>query len=322
MGRTGHHESHDEGEAPAKKRIDLSVSQVAGAGAATLTAATAASYLNVYGTVIGAAVIAVLSTVASPLLQHWFSRSGEQAKHLAERAVGVTVVAAPVPPPDADEGAADATRTMAIARVAVETDGAEPGDTDPTRTMALPTVTEDGEGEAAKRPTKLGWRAVLIPAIVVFTLVMLVILAFELFTGRSMTAWMNGYDEPTAPSILGGGTSAPPAQEEEPETPETTVDVPEDADGRTEGTTGGPENTGATEGTDGTGETGTEEGAGDGQLPVTPTPDPGDTGNGDTGTGGETTEPTPPAEGEGGTSEGTAPDGEAPTADDSPGTNP
>ncbi|MEV2277254.1 hypothetical protein AB0I72_16885 [Nocardiopsis sp. NPDC049922] len=308
MGRTGHHEADDEEEdRTPRKRIDLSVSQVAGAGAATLTAATAASYLNVYGTVIGAAVIAVLSTVASPLLQHWFSRSGEQARHLAERAVGATTgAAAPVAPAEAATDS-DAARTAALPHVAGGAD-----DVAATRTMALPTTEDDGgapaEGSpAGERPARRSWKAVLVPAVIVFTLVMLVILAFELLTGRSMTAWMHGQDEPTAPSLLGGGTSAPPAQEEDAEAPEVTVDVPE--------STGEQTDTPADEGAEGTGGTGTD--GGTGQDPVTPTPDPGETGDEDTGDDGGTTEPTPPDDG-GGEPE-TDPDGERPVDDSTAG---
>ncbi|GAB2523399.1 ICP22 family protein [Nocardiopsis aegyptia] len=203
MGRTGHDGDHGdqgtgEGGGEAGKRIDLSLSQVAGAGAATLTAATAASYLNVYGTVIGAAVIAILSTVASPLLQHWFSRGGEQARQLAGRVRAGDAAPAAASSTRAARGAAvpvDATRTMALPVVG---DGPGPGGPDGRHGQDGP----DGTGTPARpRPT---WRGVVIPAVVVFVLVMLVILAFELLTGRSLTAWTNGVDEQTSPSLLGG----------------------------------------------------------------------------------------------------------------------
>ncbi|MFI6578197.1 hypothetical protein ACIBFB_20615 [Nocardiopsis sp. NPDC050513] len=278
MGRTGHRAADAERDRTPGKRIDLSVSQVAGAGAATLTAATAASYLNVYGTVVGAAVIAVLSTVASPLLQHWFSRGGEQARHLAERAVGSSAVAAEAPAATAETGT----------------------DPDATRTMALPTAEDDGGPSGGERPARRGWKAVLVPAVIVFTLVMLVILAFELLTGRSMSAWTHGRDEPTAPSLLGGGTSAPPAQEEDAATPEVAVDVPEGA--------GEQSDAPADEGSDAAG---TDGGAGEEQ--VTPTPDPDETEDGGD-DGGGTVEPAPPVDG--GEPE-TDPNGERP-ADDPP----
>lgn len=235
------------GEDGKGKRIDLSVAQVVGAGMATLTAATAASYLNVYGTVIGTAVMAVLSTSATPVIQHWITRSGERAKGLAEKAKNphaVPFAERPEPANERDDLGAtaafrapevfqdpeDATRTMAMPSLGRDLPGRTlahgfGNPADPTRphdpvpgepTELLPSVgPRDHSGTAASETTgeegvrpKRGLRAVLIPAGVVFVLVMLVILAFELFTGRSLTAWTQGQDEPTSPSLL-GGQSAP-----------------------------------------------------------------------------------------------------------------
>lgn len=239
------------------KRIDLSMAQVVGAGMATLTAATAASYLNVYGTVIGTAVMAVLSTSATPVIQHWITRSGERAKGLAGKArqphaapfterpepanerddLGAT---AAFRVPDVFQDPEDATRTMAMPSLGRDL----PGQTlahgfgnpaDPTRphdpvpgepTELLPSVgprdhsdtaASDRTGEEGTRP-KRGRRAVLIPAGAVFVLVMLVILAFELLTGRSLTAWTQGQDEPTSPSLLGGQSAPARTGEDDEET--------------------------------------------------------------------------------------------------------
>lgn len=268
MGRTEHHGEPDaeEGGDTGKKRIDLSLSQVAGAGAATLAAATAASYLNVYGTVVGAAVMATLSTVVSPFLQHWFSRGGDQARQFAEKAVGHTELAGtgshragthPMDPPGTGPVPGlpptgpipglpeepDATRTMAMPVLGADAlieqvppAGQAPGADATVRMPAVPTgLTDpagptgregfgdsdgpvdpaDPDGTPGQDPARRGWRAYAVPAAVVFGLAMLVILLFELFTGRSLTAWTQGQDEPTSPTLLGGGTSAPPAQEED-----------------------------------------------------------------------------------------------------------
>ncbi|MFL1431991.1 MULTISPECIES: hypothetical protein [unclassified Nocardiopsis] len=260
MGRTEHHggPEAEEGEDTGKKRIDLSLSQVAGAGAATLAAATAASYLNVYGTVIGAAVMATLSTVVSPFLQHWFSRGGDQARQLAEKAVGHTEPAGtgshrtgthPMDPPGTGPVPGlpptgpipglpeepDATRTMAMPVLGADalteqgpSAGQAPGADATVRMSAVPEDFDDFDGPAGpadpdgpsdpdgapgQDPARRGWRAYAVPAAVVFGLAMLVILLFELFTGRSLTAWTQGQDEPTSPTLFGGGTSGPPAQE-------------------------------------------------------------------------------------------------------------
>ncbi|WP_150245953.1 ICP22 family protein [Nocardiopsis quinghaiensis] len=277
MGRTGHHDDHEEegAEEGGRKRIDLTASQVAGAAGATLAAATAASYLNVYGTVIGAAGMAALSTLVSPLLQHWFSRSGEQARQLAGRAragghAGAPVPNAPgAPVAPAPEGVfgtgplcevteagslpedSDATRVMALPPLegaagthadvpgaTARTSVADPDDPDPDD----PDADGPGDGSRPRRGgRRRGWRSAMVPAVVVFVLAMLVILAFELFTGRSLTSWTRGTDEATAPTLFGGTTSAPPAEESGSEDPATTGEAPEGSDPRGEdGTSGVP----------------------------------------------------------------------------------
>jgi hypothetical protein len=332
MGRTAHHDDQEEGEEDAKggKRFDLSVSQVAGAGAATLAAATAASYLNVYGTVIGAAVMAALSTLVSPLLQHWFSRGGEQARQLAGRASGPRGAAAvphapgapvaPPPegisetallrqvsgtgtePPSRGEEDADATRTMALPAL----DGRTRTPADPGATARTPAVgpwppgadgsgdhggSDDEAGGAGEREggRRRGWRSLVIPAAAVFALVMLVILVFELFTGRSLTSWTQGSEEPSAPTLFGGSTSAPPAEEDAPEDQGTGEDAPDPSFGDQEQErvpgTGQP--------TEPAPETGAPEDGGTGEGGGTEEEAPG-------GTGG-TTEPTGPPEDGGGT---------------------
>ncbi|PDP84361.1 hypothetical protein CQJ94_27165 [Glycomyces fuscus] len=330
MGRTAHHDDQSEGEEGGRKKFDLSVSQVAGAGAATLAAATAASYLNVYGTVIGAAGMAALSTLVSPLLQHWFSRGGEQARQLAGRASGhngVPVVpdapGAPVAPPP--EGISETALLRQVSGTGTLPPAHGDGDSDATRTMALPALDgrtatpADPVGATARFPApgpgdtgpgdpggpgdsggeggrRRGWRSLVIPATAVFVLVMLVILVFELFTGRSLTSWTQGSEESSSPTLFGGTTSAPPAEEDEPEYPGTGDDTSDPSVGRQQ-----------------------EEGPGTDQPtapdPGADTPEGGGTGDGGVteedapeGTGG-TTEPTAPPEGDGGTQN---PGGQAP----------
>ena len=258
-------EVEEEGKDGKRKRIDLSVSQVVGAGMATLTAATAASYLNVYGTVIGTAVMAVLSTSAAPVIQHWMTRSGEQAKVLAEKAgkqPGAKALVDSGSNAKTESGTAKAVLDPDATGVADTGDHTDPyglpadGD-DATRTMAMPVVGRDLPGQTvahgfgnpeepkddpdgtAERP-KRGWRTAALSAAAVFTLVMLVILAFELLTGRSLTAWTQGQEEHTSPSLLGGNSA--PAQVEE-EAPEPTQD--EQPEGRTDTGTQEPRDPGA-----------------------------------------------------------------------------
>lgn len=279
MGRTGHQGHEEEEGEGTKKRIDLSVSQVAGAGAATLAAATAASYLNVYGTIIGTAVMAVLSTLVSPLLQHWFSRGGEQARSLAGRAVGQGGPQAPHAPGAAVAPAPENVSETALLR---QVSGRGTDEADATRTMALPvqdgsddtrgdTTAHGAEADSADADSprvrlgpwwkKRGWRSLVVPAVAVFVLVMLVILVFELFTGRSLTSWTRGEDQVTSPTLFGGTTSAPPASElDAPATTEEEPDAPTGQQG--EEVPGTEEPSGPGPGTEG--DEGTRGGAPDG----------------------------------------------------------
>ncbi|AOR31662.1 hypothetical protein BFF78_11895 [Streptomyces fodineus] len=71
-----------------RKRIDLSVPQVAGSALAAVVAAKLASYFGVYGTILGAGVVSAVATCGGTLFQHFFKRTGEQFKE-------VTVAARP-----------------------------------------------------------------------------------------------------------------------------------------------------------------------------------------------------------------------------------
>ncbi|MFD8796995.1 hypothetical protein ACFV1T_40655, partial [Streptomyces vinaceus] len=61
-----------------KKRLDLSVAQIAGSSLATVAAALLASQLGVYGTILGAGVVVVGETAGGPLQQNIVNRNREQ----------------------------------------------------------------------------------------------------------------------------------------------------------------------------------------------------------------------------------------------------
>ncbi|WOX13117.1 hypothetical protein [Streptomyces sp. N50] len=63
-----------------KKRIDLSVPQVAGSAVAAVVAAKLASYFGVYGTILGAGVVSAIATSGGTVFQHFFSRTGAQLR--------------------------------------------------------------------------------------------------------------------------------------------------------------------------------------------------------------------------------------------------
>lgn len=63
-----------------RKRMDLSVPQVAGSALAAVVAAKLASYFGVYGTILGAGVVSVVATCGGTVFQHFFKRTGEQLR--------------------------------------------------------------------------------------------------------------------------------------------------------------------------------------------------------------------------------------------------
>ncbi|MFE9679015.1 hypothetical protein ACFYO5_33705 [Streptomyces sp. NPDC006259] len=69
--------------AEGRKRIDLSLPQVAGGAVAAVVAARLASYFGVYGTILGAGVVSVVATCGGTVFQHFLSRTGEQFREAA-----------------------------------------------------------------------------------------------------------------------------------------------------------------------------------------------------------------------------------------------
>ncbi|WP_043614172.1 DUF4179 domain-containing protein [Nonomuraea candida] len=63
-----------------QRKFELSMPQILGGALAAVTAAVAASYLGVAGTVIGAAVVSVASTVATAVYTHYLKQTGERVK--------------------------------------------------------------------------------------------------------------------------------------------------------------------------------------------------------------------------------------------------
>lgn len=69
-----------------KKRLDLSVPQVAGGAVAAVVAAKLASYFGVYGTMLGAGLVSVVATCGGTVFQHFFKRTGEQIRDVTVQA--------------------------------------------------------------------------------------------------------------------------------------------------------------------------------------------------------------------------------------------
>lgn len=235
-------------EGATARRIELSVPQVAGSVLATVAAAVLASQLGVYGTILGAGVVSVVATCGGPVLQHLFSRTGEQ---LREAAV----------PGRAGRGAADP--------------GAAPAGEGPP---------VEGEfGAPSTYGTRMrGWKRPLAAAAVVFGVAMAAVTVYEVAAGQDLA----GRDGTTVGSVLrgggGGGTGGGTGDTDD--GPRTTPSDRSSPDGTGEngggdGTTGGEgsgDRPGTGEDTPGAGEgtEGTDDGTTPGGGSADPRPDP------------------------------------------------
>ncbi|WP_329024297.1 hypothetical protein [Streptomyces sp. NBC_00690] len=158
-----------------ERRLDLSVPQVAGSALAAVTAAVLASRLGVYGTIIGAGVVSVVATCGGSVLQHFFSRTGEQlrevtvqARPMSRKAPGRTATSEPVP---------DRTGWTS----------ARPGEFTSATT----------HGSRVR-----GWKRPLIAAAVVFGVAMGGVTAYEVASGSELS----GGKGTTVGSVVGGST--------------------------------------------------------------------------------------------------------------------
>ena len=194
---------------PDKKRIDLSLTQVAGSGAAALVAAYLASFLGVYGTILGAAVVSVLATTGGAIFQHVFRRTGEQLRD------ATAPLARPqnrrTPPAD------DATRVLpAYTRTRAHDPAAVAPTAEPDTALLMPRLPHDESfNESTLHGTRWrGWRRSLLTAAAVFAVAMAVFTGIELATGTSLSHTAVGQ------AVQGGGArQAPSVPSRQPSTP-------------------------------------------------------------------------------------------------------
>ncbi|MGW5461291.1 hypothetical protein [Streptomyces sp. NPDC003996] len=171
-----------------RKRIDLSVAQVAGSALAAVVAARLASYFGVYGTILGAGVVSVVATCGGTLFQHFFKRTGEQLRE-----------------------------ATAVARPREATVAARPGE-------QLPWAPgEFTEGTVYRARVKSRRRPV-VAAAVVFGVTMAGITTYELASGNSFSGGTGTTvsDAVTGRGSSSAGTSGSPAKSDEAPVPSGT----------------------------------------------------------------------------------------------------
>ena len=169
------------GAAAEKRSGGLSVTQVCGGALAAVTAAVAASFLGVAGTLVGAAVGSVISTIAATLYSTSLNRAAKVSRTLG---VKQTVVPAPTPAAPGEEQPAMPAGEPAAAR---------PADV-------------QGTGSVGSVWQRIHWRPVLLAAAGVFVAALAVISISELALGHPIA---NARESGTTLSNLGGSASDP-----------------------------------------------------------------------------------------------------------------
>lgn len=280
----------DKGESeakPKKKRLELSLAQVAGSALAAVVAALLAGKLGVYGTVLGAGVVSVVATSGGTIFQHLFKRTGEQLRVATTQAARPTLRQVPVrdagravrrlepdATPDADRtqllGQVDATRMMPAA--------------DATRGLPAEDATQllRGAGRTPEHSThagaygdphagaysdeqidglsdeyttgtthgtrlRWGWKRPLLAAAAVFALAMGTVTAVELVSDKSADGAKNST---TFSQLVSGGGKSEKKQER---TPSENPDPGRSHEGDREPGKGGGDNSSPDSGTSGQG---------------------------------------------------------------------
>lgn len=172
----------EEGGKDERRRIDLSVAQVAASALAAVVGALLASELGVYGTIMGAAVVSVGATTGGAVFQHLFKHTGEQLRGAVDRGP---------------------TRTVnGLRQVPVD-----------ERLPQVPPVisSEWNEPQVVRARRRWTWRTYATVSALVFVLAMTPIVAFELATGQPVSATVKG--EAGSGTSLGGTVGPKPAPE-------------------------------------------------------------------------------------------------------------
>lgn len=156
----------EEGGKDERRRIDLSVAQVAASALAAVVGALLASELGVYGTIMGAAVVSVGATTGGAVFQHLFRRTGEQLREAVDRGPNQTVNGLRQVPAD------DAAAAVAPTPPVISSEWNEP--------------------QVVRARRRWTWRTYAAVSGLVFVLAMAPIVVFEVATGQPVSATVTG----------------------------------------------------------------------------------------------------------------------------------
>ena len=158
-----------------RPKLGLSAPQIIGGALAAASAAVAASWLGVAGTVLGAVVVSLVASIGSALYTH----SLERSRHVIRESLPVS----PILPARGAAGGEPATAVL-------------PAVATPADDEASP----ESSGERAARPARsVSWRTVGVSALASLALAAAVLTGFETFVGKPASSITGAGD--------GGGTT-------------------------------------------------------------------------------------------------------------------
>ena len=212
-----------------RPRLEINWAQSAGGALAAVSSAVLLSTFGVAGTLIGAAIGSLVITVGGAVYSHSI-RTTKQRVATAQTVAAARIGLAQARVRRASEEVAKRPRRAAddavedLAEAEVDLDRAQ---------AVLEDEPEEAAGRLGWRNTLIGlpWKRIALGAAAIFVAAMLVIVAFELITGRAVSSYTGGSDPDRRTSIPGfsGEDESTPQPDEQTETPTEDVLPSEDA---------------------------------------------------------------------------------------------
>lgn len=188
-----------------KRRIEVNWVQSMAGALAAVTSAVLLSTVGVAGTLIGAALGSVLATLGSAVYSFYIRETKDRVSEVSTLAVSRL-------------GRAHARVRQASEKVAAGTPGAERELARADAELQSARVLVDRRADEGPRVdwrrilAGLPWKRITIVAAALFTVAMIVILAFELITGRAISSYTGGSDSHqriSIPGVTSGGGPSP-----------------------------------------------------------------------------------------------------------------
>ncbi len=174
-----------------RPKLGLSGPQIIGGALAAASAAVAASWLGVAGTVLGAVVVSLVASIGSALYTH----SLERSRHVIRESLPVSPI---LPTRGAAGGAAGGEAATAVLPL-----------------VATPAADDEGSpessGQPAARPVgSVSWRTVGVSALASLALAAAVLTGFETFVGKPASSITGAGDGggTTVSQLVGNGSNS------------------------------------------------------------------------------------------------------------------